>query len=70
MKNALTDWIGPDECALILGLLLVAIGAWLAWRPAGFLVPGAVILWIALPERASFIVRAPDAKPSERKKVT
>ena len=27
------------------GLVLLGVGGWLAWPPAGFLLPGAVLIW-------------------------
>jgi hypothetical protein len=30
------------------GVALVAYGAWLAWPPAGFVVAGAALAWIAV----------------------
>jgi hypothetical protein len=51
--------------SLALGIVLLAIGGALCWRPAGFLVPGAVITWMALPARLPFVVRDdPKAVPS------
>lgn len=55
--------IGRDEIVLVLALGLVGYGCWLTpWRPAAFIVPGAVLLWMAVPPRKSFIV---SARPSE-----
>lgn len=59
--TAILSEIGRDELYLAAGLALVATGCWDAWRPGAFLVPGVVLVWIALPCRAAFIDRpAPD----------
>lgn len=54
---ALSRIIGIDEALLLLGLLLLAYGLWLFWRPAAFLVPGGIVIWLVLPSRAPFISR-------------
>jgi hypothetical protein len=53
---AITSLVGANEIYIGAGLVLVSIGCWLVWRPAAFLVPGAVLLWMALPARLPFIV--------------
>jgi len=57
-----------DELLIVVGLALLARGFWLAWPPAAYIVPGALILWMALPSRSAFIVRKPEGpeKPSRR----
>jgi hypothetical protein len=57
--------IGVDELLLVLALTLVAVGMWQVWKPGAYLVPGLVLLWIVLPQRASWIARPP-AAPSEK----
>lgn len=66
---ALASIIGVDELVLGLALALIAAGLWQTWRPGAFLVPGIVLLWIALPARAGFITRLPGhhEKPPRRK---
>jgi len=60
--------VGPDELALVTGLVLVAIGFWDLWRPGAFLVPGAVLLWLALPARYPFVTRhGPEPETARRK---
>lgn len=54
---AIASVIGPDEVLLATALVLLSMGCWLVWQPAAFLVPGVVLLWIALPSRVSFVVR-------------
>ena len=62
---AITNVLGTDELLLLTALLLVAGGFWQVWRPGAFIVPGLVLLYIALPSRSAFIVRIPEkpAKP-------
>lgn len=33
-----------DDVAMVSGLGLLTYGAWLAWSPAGFIVPGVLLL--------------------------
>lgn len=61
----LSSELGREELAIAVGLGLVAYGLWGAWRPGAFLVPGLVILWIALPSRPAFVERL--AVPAARK---
>lgn len=51
--------IGFDEIAIAVGLALVAFGLWDVWRPGAFILPGMVILWMAVPSRPAFITRPP-----------
>lgn len=53
--------IESRELTLIAGLVLLAIGGFRAWEPAGWLVPGAVLVYVALwsPRHAA---RQPDAR--------
>ena len=59
---ALAVWAGglTEELLCAFALLLIAGGFWLmpSWRAAALLVPGAVILWLALPARTPFIERS------------
>jgi hypothetical protein len=66
---AIATLIGPDEILLALALVLIAAGCWKVWRPAAFLVPGFVLLWIAMPSREAFIARSPTVtKEKERRR--
>ena len=59
--------IGRDEIVLVVALGLVGYGLWLtSWKPAAFIVPGLVLLWMALPPRKVFIVR-PDVPSASRR---
>lgn len=66
MGTTIAEQFGRDELLLACGLLLVVSGLWQTWRPGAFLVPGCVLLWIAMPSRAAFLERAP-ALPAVRK---
>lgn len=37
-----------NDVALLGGLALVTYGAWLAWAPAGFIVPGILLLAVGV----------------------
>ena len=56
MVTALQD--NAYELLLSVSLLLIASGFWYWWRPGSFLVPGVVLLWIAIPSRAGFIANS------------
>jgi hypothetical protein len=59
--------IGRDEMVLVVALGLVGYGLWLTpWKPAAFIGPGLVLLWMALPPRKRFIVRQ-DAPAASRR---
>jgi hypothetical protein len=46
--------------AFVLGFLLIAAGAWLAWRPAGLLVAGVSLVAISyLYARGSWLAQPP-----------
>lgn len=59
--------VGPDEIVLAAALVLIAAGMWQLWRPGACLVPGCVLLWIGLPERAPFVSRQPAIEPTRGK---
>lgn len=48
-------WIGA-------GVILVSVGMRDVWAPGAYIIPGLVILWIWLPARAPFVVRATEDK--------
>lgn len=51
-----------EDILLVCALALLAYGSWLVYQPAGFLIPGAVLLGVALwhlPPRPPFIQRPP-----------
>lgn len=64
--SALTAVIGIDEIGLLVALGLIAAGFSMVWTPGAFLVPGAVLLWLAIPTRKTFIERPPQP-PARRK---
>lgn len=58
MRRALTMMritLDRRDVLVLVGLGLIAIGCWCIYWPAAFLVPGAVLLWYALPSRPPFI---------------
>lgn len=57
-----------EEVLTLVAMICLAVGGWQAWRPAAFLVPGAVLLWIALPTRRGFIESPPPAEKPDRRK--
>lgn len=59
---AVSGEIGRDEVYLCGALALIGYGCWDLWRPGSFLVPGIVLLWISLPQRARFVERPPESK--------
>lgn len=60
--RSLRDVIGIDECVLVFGLALVAYGFVLmpSWVAGSALAPGAVLVWMVLPQRARFIQPMPE----------
>lgn len=54
---AVASVVGFDEVLILVGLVLVWYGLLEVSRAAAFAVPGAVILWLAVPPRKPFIVR-------------
>jgi len=58
--EAIGSEVGRDEVMLIVALALLAGGFWLVWWPASLLIPGAVVLWVYLPQRVAFIERQPE----------
>lgn len=54
---AISNEVGRDELFLGVGLGLLGYGLWLTpWSPAAFIVPGAALVWMALPPRKPFVV--------------
>lgn len=62
---ALVTDVGPDGAILATGLLLLAYGAYLVFPPAGFALPGAILVWITLPARPAFVIRPAAMKRSK-----
>jgi len=55
-----------EELAVATGAALVTVGLWPHLRVTALIVPGLVLLWIALPSRAAFVARPPE-QPQRRK---
>lgn len=68
--SRVADAVGQnaDEVATMVALVLVTVALWPRFGRLTLLVPGIVLLWIALPVRRPFVARpeAPD-KSSRRK---
>jgi len=61
--RAIASEVGRDELFLAAGLGLLGYGLWLTpWQPAAFIVPGAALVWMALPPRRPFVVTPPKAE--------
>lgn len=48
IAGAIGKVIGPREIGLLAGLVLVGYGAWSVYPPAGFVAPGAVLLYVVI----------------------
>lgn len=64
VRDAVLSVVGIEEVAIYAALALIAVGSWQVWRPGAFLVPGAVMLWMYLPQRTTFIKRSHEALPA------
>jgi hypothetical protein len=60
--------IGRDELLLTSGLTALAVGCYQVWPPAAWLVPGAIVTWMALPSRTPFLMRPPVEPPARRER--
>ena len=58
--------IGAEELVLAAGLTLVTIGLWPVVGQAALVVPGVVLVWVALPQRTAFVQRTPAPPIAER----
>lgn len=65
LVRAIASEVGRDELVLLLGLVMVAAGLYDVWRPGSLIVPGAILVWQALPSRAVFISRPPLLKKGD-----
>lgn len=62
LRKQLASELDRTTIVLGLGLLLMAAGCWWIWRPAGLVVPGAVLTWLTLPARVPFIAAPPEPR--------
>jgi len=53
----ITSEIDLQTLVLLVGLALMSVGLWEAWRPGAYLAPGVILVWMALPARRPFIHR-------------
>lgn len=67
---ALSAAVGVEEALIYTALGLMACGCWQVWKPGAYLVPGAVMLWMYLPQRKAFVDREPKALVVRRRKET
>lgn len=58
--------VGPEEVALAMGLALVTVGLWPVAGQVALTVPGLVLIWLALPQRTTFVQRTPTPPAAER----
>lgn len=69
----LADALGLDELLFGAGLLLIGVGMWRVWQPGAFIIPGAILVWISLPQRKPFLEqRQPEsysARPPARRDI-
>jgi fatty acid desaturase len=49
--------VDAQDIMTVLGVGLVAVGAWETWAPLGWIVPGLAMVWYGLPSRPGFIAR-------------
>lgn len=70
VKEALRSAIGVEEALIYTALGLLACGCWQIWKPGAFIIPGAVMLFMYLPQRQPFINREPKALVVRRRKET
>ena len=73
MRRQLSEWsgrvrrglaavVGVDELLIGAGLGLVTAGLWSLVQQAALMAPGLVLLWIALPQRTTFVARGVSEK--------
>ena len=56
--------LGADELLVVVGLVLLTAGLWPIADQGALVAPGLVLLWIALPQRTSFVIGASEKRPS------
>jgi hypothetical protein len=61
--------VGMDELLLAVALVLLTAGAWPVLEWVALVIPGAVLLWVALPSRAPFVARG-SAEPPDASRRT
>lgn len=69
VRVGLVKAIGLDEALILAGMILATCGLWPLVGRLSLVVPALVLLWIALPPRAPFVMR-PDKKRSTREDLT
>ncbi len=66
LVRSLAASIGADEVVLLVALGLLTAGLWSRIGALSLMLPGLVLLWIALPQRARFVTRDPETKAERR----
>lgn len=59
--------VGLDELLLAVALALLTGGAWEVVGRLALVIPGMVLLWVALPSRAPFVTRGPEPPDASRR---
>jgi len=54
--------VDVGDVTLVIGLVLLGRGCWLLHPAAGCIVPGAILVWWALPQRPAFVEPSPANK--------
>lgn len=67
MASVLGSLVGADEVALLIAMGLIVTALWPWVGQGALLVPGLVLLYLALPARTSFIARPPQEPAARRK---
>jgi hypothetical protein len=58
--------IGLQEALLVVAVSLLTVGLWPVLEWVALVIPGAVLLWVALPSRAPFVTRGPEPPDARR----
>lgn len=59
MATAIAAVVGVDELQLLVGLTFVTVALWPLLARLALVVPGGILVWLALPSRAPFVHRPP-----------
>jgi hypothetical protein len=57
LGKRLAALVGVDDVVLVLGLVLLTVGLWPVLERVALAVPGAVLVWLVLPQRVPFVLR-------------
>ncbi len=59
--------VDGEDVGLFVTLVLLAIGGWMAWRPAACLLPALLLAWLTIPPRPKFFDQPPAEMPAKRR---